>query len=293
MSFFLETLVGGLLAGVMYSLVALSFVLIYKASRVFNFAQGSQLLLGALTFVTLTEYGLGFLLSGAITLVVLVLVALAIEATVLRPLAGQSDMTLFMATLGVSYVLEGGSQAVLGSDVHALDLGIPDVPMEIGPIQVSIFDMTAAGVSGVLVITLSLLFSSTPIGVSLRAVADDPLAAESVGIDLDHVWRVVWAVAGFVGLVAGLLWGSRQGIQFSLSLVVLKALPVLIIGGFTSISGAIVAGLLVGASEGLAELYLGPLIGGGLSAWFAYVLAVPFLLVRPAGLFGEAQIERV
>ncbi|MEJ0096495.1 MAG: branched-chain amino acid ABC transporter permease [Methylocella sp.] len=293
MSFFLETLVGGLLAGVMYSLVALGFVLIYKASRVFNFAQGSLMLFAALAFVTLTEHGANFWLAGLVTMALLVVAATLIEWTVLRPLAGRSDMTLFMATLGLSYVIEGVAQATMGADVHALDLGIPDVPIEIGPIQVSEFDLTAAVVAGALVAALSLLFSRTRIGVSLRAVADDPLAAQSVGINLDSVWRVVWAVAGFVGLVAGLLWGARQGVQFSLSLVVLKALPVLIIGGFTSIAGAIIAGLIVGASESLAELYLGPLIGGGLSAWFAYVLALFFLLVRPAGLFGERAIERV
>jgi branched-chain amino acid transport system permease protein len=293
MSFFLETLIGGLLAGVMYSLVALDFVLIYKASRVFNFAQGSLLLFAALAIVTLTEHGVSFWLAGLITLVLLVLIALAIEWAMLRPLTGRSDMTLFMATLGLSYVIEGTAQVAMGSGVHALDLGIPDVPMQVGPIPISIFDLTAAVIAGVLVVALSLLFSRTRIGVSLRAVADDPLAAQSIGINLDSVWRVVWAVAGFVGLVAGLLWGARQGVQFSLSLVVLKALPVLIIGGFTSIAGAIVGGLIVGASESLAELYLGPLIGGGLSAWFAYVLALVFLLVRPAGLFGERAIERV
>jgi branched-chain amino acid transport system permease protein len=292
-SFFLETLVGGLLAGVMYSLVALGFVLIYKASRVFNFAQGSLLLFAALAFVTLTEHGVNLWLAGLITLALLILIALAIERAVLRPLTGRSDLTLFMATLGLSYVIEGVAQTVMGSDVHALDLGIPDVPMQVGPIQISVFDLTAAAISGVLVLALSLLFSRTRLGVSLRAVADDPLAAQSIGIKLDTVWSVVWAVAGFVGLVAGLLWGSRQGVQFSLSLVVLKALPVLIIGGFTSITGAIVGGLIVGASESLAELYLGPLIGGGLSAWFAYVLALAFLLVRPSGLFGERAIERV
>jgi branched-chain amino acid transport system permease protein len=291
--FFVETLVGGLLAGVMYSLVAIGFVLIYKASRVFNFAQGSMLLFAALAFVTLTEHGVPFWLAGAIALLLMILTAVLVERVVLRPLTGRSDLTLFMATLGLSYVIAGVAQAAMGTDVHALDLGIPDVPINVGPIQVSEFDLAAAGISGILVIGLSLLFTRTRIGISLRAVADNQLAAQSVGIRLDWIWRIVWSVAGFVGLVAGLLWGAREGVQFSLSLVVLKALPVLIIGGFTSIPGAVLGGLIVGASESLAELYLGPLIGGGLSAWFAYVLALIFLLVRPAGLFGEREIERV
>jgi branched-chain amino acid transport system permease protein len=291
--FFVETLVGGLLAGVMYSLVAIGFVLIYKASRVFNFAQGSMLLFAALAFVTLTEHGVPFWLAGAITLLLMILIAVLVERAVLRPLTGRSDLTLFMATLGLSYVISGVAQAAMGTDVHALDLGIPDVPINVGPIQVSEFDLTAAGVAGVLVIGLSLLFTRTRIGISLRAVADNQLAAQSVGIRLDWIWRIVWSVSGFVGLVAGLLWGAREGVQFSLSLVVLKALPVLIIGGFTSIPGAVLGGLIVGAGESLAELYLGPLIGGGLSSWFAYVLALIFLLVRPAGLFGEREIERV
>jgi branched-chain amino acid transport system permease protein len=293
MDTFLETLVGGLLAGVMYSLVAIGFVLIYKSSRIFNFAQGSMLLFAALAFVTMTEAGIPFWAAAFGALALMIVAAALIELLVLRPLIGRSDLTLFMATLGLSYVIEGIAQAAMGSDVHALELGIPDVPMNLGPIQVSQFDLVAALIAGALVASLSLLFSRTRIGVSLRAVADNPLAAQSIGISLDWIWRIVWAVAGFVGLVAGLLWGARQGVQFSLSLVVLKALPVLIIGGFTSITGAIVAGLIVGAGENLAELYLGPFIGGGLSAWFAYVLAVLFLLVRPAGLFGERAIERI
>ncbi len=232
-------------------------------------------------------------LAGAATLIAMVAIAWAIERAVLRPLTGRSEMTLFMATLGLSYVVEGAAQSAMGSDVHALDLGIPDVPIDLGPIQVSEFDLTAAMVAAALVVSLGWLFNRTRIGVSLRAVADDPLAAQSVGIRLNTIWRIVWAVAGGVGLIAGLLWGARQGVQFSLSLVVLKALPVLIIGGFTSIGGAIVGGLVVGASESLAELYLGPLVGGGLSSWFAYVLALGFLMIRPAGLFGEAPIERI
>lgn len=293
MEFFFEVLVGGLLAGVMYSLVAIGFVLIYKASGVFNFAQGAMVLFAALTFVSLLERGVPFWLAFAITLATMVALALLIERTVLRPLVNRSPITLFMATLGLSYVIEGAAQALWGAQVHGLELGISDEPLELGGLLLSQFDLFAAATAALLVIALSLLFNRTRIGLALRAVADDPLAAQAVGIRLQRVWAVVWAVAGFVGLVAGLLWGARLGVQFSLSLVVLKALPVLIIGGFTSITGAIVGGLLIGASEKLAEVYLGPTIGGGIENWFPYVLALLFLLVRPAGMFGERAIERV
>jgi branched-chain amino acid transport system permease protein len=293
MEFFIETLVSGLLAGTMYALVAIGFVLIYKASRVFNFAQGSILLLATLTFVTLHEDGVPFWLAGAISLGIIVALSIAIEWAVLRPLTNRSDLTLFMATLGLSYVIEGVAQAVMGTDVHELDLGIADVPVNLGPIQLSQFDLFAAGVAVLLVVALSVIFNRTHMGILLRAVADNQLAAQSIGIRLDRIWRIVWTVAGFVGLVAGLLWGAREGVQFSLSLIVLKALPILVIGGFDSIVGAVLGGLIVGAGENLAELYLGPLIGGGISAWFAYVLALGFLLVRPGGLFGEQAIERI
>ncbi len=293
MSFFLETLVGGLLAGVMYSLVAIGFVLIYKASGIFNFAQGSMVLFAALAFVTLREAGWGFVPALLVTLVVMVAGAIAIERFVLRALIGQSDLTLFMATLGLSFVIEGLAQLFMGASVHELNLGIDDIPIEVGPILVSQFDLLAAVTAGALVISLSLFFNFTRIGISLRAIADDPLAAQSIGIRLPTLWRIVWGVAGLVALVAGLLWGARQGVQFSLTLVVLKALPVLIIGGFTSIGGAIVGGLLIGASESLAEIYLGDLLGGSVSTWFAYVVALAFLLIRPAGLFGDRAIERV
>lgn len=293
MDFFFEVLIGGLLAGVMYALVAIGFVLIYKASGVFNFAQGAMVLFSALTFVSLLERGLPFWLAFLVTLAAMVLLALAVERVVLRPLVNRSPITLFMATLGLSYMIEGFAQALWGAQVHGLDLGISDEPLALGGMLLSSFDLFAAATAALLVLVLSLLFSKTRIGLSLRAVADDPVAALAVGIRLQHIWAVVWAVAGFVGLVAGLLWGARLGVQFSLSLIVLKALPVLIIGGFTSISGAIVGGLIIGASEKLAEVYLGPFVGGGIENWFPYVLALLFLLVRPAGLFGERAIERV
>lgn len=293
MAFFLETLIGGLLAGVMYSLVAIGFVLIYKASGVFNFAHGAMVLFAALTFVTLREAGYEFAASLLITLVIVVAGAIAIERLVLRPLINQSDLTLFMATLGLSYVIEGLAQLLMGASVHELNLGIDDLPIEIGPIMVSQFDLVAAATAGTLVLVLSLFFNFTRTGISLRAIADDALAAQSIGIRLPVLWRIVWGVAGAVALVAGLLWGARQGVQFSLTLVVLKALPVLIIGGFTSIGGAILGGLIIGASDSLAEIYLGDILGGSVSTWFAYVIALVFLLVRLSGLFGEAKIERV
>ncbi|WP_434604403.1 branched-chain amino acid ABC transporter permease [Pseudomonas sp. Z4-7] len=293
MNFFLETLVGGLLAGTLYSLVAIGFVLIYKASGVFNFAQGAMLLFAALTFVSLREQGLSFALALVLTVLVMIVGALLIERLVLRPLVNRSQITLFMATLGLSFIIEGLAQGLMGAQVRALDLGIEDVPLFMGEIMVSQFDLIAAAVSGLTVAVLALLFNQTRIGIALRAVADDTRAALSLGINLNRIWQIVWAVAGVVGLVAGLLWGARQGVQFSLSLVVLKALPVLIIGGFTSIGGAIVGGLIVGAAENLAEAYIGPLIGGGITPWFAYFLALIFLYIRPSGLFGDRIIERV
>ena len=293
MSFFFEVLLGGVLAGVMYSLVAIGFVLIYKASGVFNFAQGAMVLFSALTFVSLLERHVPFWLACAATLLCMLLLAVLIERLVLRHLVNRPPMTLFMATLGLSYVLEGGAQALWGSQVHGLDLGIADVPLNLAGLMVSQFDLFAAAIALFLVLALSLLFNRTRMGLSLRAVADDQLAALAIGIRLQRMWIIVWAVAGFVGLVAGLLWGARLGVQFSLSLIVIKALPVLIIGGFTSIAGAIVGGLIVGASEKLAEVYIGPLLGGGIENWFPYLLALAFLLLRPAGLFGERAIERV
>lgn len=293
MEFFLEVLIGGLLAGVMYSLIALGFVLIFKASGVLNFAQGAMVLFAALTFVSLQKMGLNFWLALAATLGIMVLVAVATERLVLRPLVNQPPITLFMATIGLSFLLEGLAQGVWGTQPHRLELGIPDDVIELGDIFISTFDLSAAVVAAALVTALSLFFSKTRIGRALRAVADDHQAAMAVGIPLKHIWAIVWTVAGFVALVAGLLWGARQGVQFALTLLALKALPVLILGGFTSVPGAIVGGLIVGASEKLAEVYIGPYVGGGIENWFPYMLALAFLLVRPEGLFGEVRIERV
>jgi branched-chain amino acid transport system permease protein len=293
MQFFIEVMVGGLLAGVMYSLVALGFVLIYKASGVFNFAQGALVLFAALTFVSIEKMGVPFWIALAITLGIMVLMGVAIERIVLRRLVNQPPISLFMATIGLSFFIEGLAQTVWGTEVHGLDLGIADEPFDVMGVFISKFDLFAASLSGVLVAVLAVFFQKTKLGRALRAVADDHQAALSVGIPLKHIWAIVWAVAGFVALVAGMLWGSRLGVQFALTLVVLKALPVLILGGFTSVPGAIVGGLIVGAGEKLAEVYLGPFIGGGIENWFPYMLALLFLLVRPEGLFGERHIERV
>lgn len=293
MSQVLEVLIGGVLSGTMYSLVAIGFVLIFKASGVFNYAQGAMLLFSALFFVTMVDKGLPFFVALPITIAVIVMGAIAIERVVLRPLANSSAMTLFMATLGLSYVVEGLAQGTMGTQTHALNLGIEDVPIFLGDILISQFDLYAAGVALVLVTLLALFFNKTRLGVSLRAVADDTGAAQSLGINLNFIWQVTWAVSTIAGLVAGMAWGARQGVSFSLSLVILKALPVLIIGGFTSIGGAIIAGILVGAAEALATTYIGPFLGGGIDSWFAYGLALVFLLYRPAGLFGQSKIERV
>jgi branched-chain amino acid transport system permease protein len=297
LAFFIEVLVGGLLAGVMYSLVALGFVLIYKASGVFNFAQGTMVFFAALTYVSLAERGWNVWLALLVTLAVMVALGIAIERVVLRPLINQPQITLFMATIGLTFVLEGLSQLVWGSQPHGLELGIADVPMEWlsqkWNINVSQFDLFAALVAGALVAALAVLFQKTRIGRALRAVADDHQAALAVGIPLQHIWAIVWAVAGFVALVAGLMWGVRNGVQFALTFVALKALPVLLIGGFESIPGAILGGLIIGATEKLAEVYVGPMVGGGIESWFAYVVALLFLLVRPEGLFGEKRIDRV
>jgi branched-chain amino acid transport system permease protein len=295
--FFFEVLIGGLLSGVMYSLVALGFVLIYKASGVFNFAQGSLVFFAALTFVGLTEHGLSFAVALVVTLAVMVVAGLLIERLVLRPLVNQPQISLFMATIGLSFFIEGLAQLLWGANVRGLDLGIQDEPIawisDHSGINISKFDLMAALIAAVLVTALGLFFSRTRIGRALRAVADDHQAALAVGIPLQQIWGIVWAVAGFVALVAGMLWGARNGVQFALTFVALKALPVLILGGFESIPGAIVGGLIVGSTEKLAEVYLGPFVGGGIEGWFPYVLALAFLLVRPEGLFGEKIIRRI
>jgi branched-chain amino acid transport system permease protein len=291
--FVLEVVIGGLLSGVMYSLVALGFVLIFKASGVFNFAQGTMVLFAALTFVGMIERGLPIWGAFVIAAAVMVLLAVAIERLMLRPLVNQEPIILFMATIGLAFFLDGFGQLVWGSDVHPLDIGIPKAPLIIRGVLVNEFDLIAAAVAGSLVTALALFFQYTAVGRALRAVADDHQAAQSVGIALRSIWVIVWSVAGVVGLVAGIMWGSNLGVQFSISLVALKALPVLILGGLTSVPGAIVGGLIVGAGEKVAEVFWGPALGGAIEDWFAYALALVFLLFRPQGLFGERIIERV
>ena len=298
MNFFFEVLIGGLLSGVMYALVAIGFVLIYKASGVFNFAQGAMVFFAALTCVGIVDkFGAPMWVAIPVTMLVMVALGLAIEKVVLRPLVNQPEITLFMATIGLAFFIEGLAQLMWGSNVHKLELPIEDVPiaylMEHYNIIISQFDVTAAAICALMVTALALLFSKTKVGRALRAVADDHQAALAVGIPLQTIWAVVWSVAGLVALVAGLLWGARNGVQFALTLIALKALPVLILGGFTSVPGAIVGGLIIGASEKLAEVYIGPMVGGGIEGWFPYVLALLFLLVRPEGLFGERIIRRI
>ncbi len=294
----LEVALGGLLTGVLYSLVALGLVLIFKASGVFNFAQGAMVLFSALTLVRFMEK-MPLPVAIAATLAVMVALAWVIERIVLRPLVNQEGITLFMATLGVAYFLEGLGQALWGSNIYTLHVGMPKEPKIIlestfeGGVLVDMEDLVAAIIAAVLVATLALFFQKTATGRALRAVADDHQAAQSVGIPLNRIWVIVWSVAGLVALVAGIVWGSKLGVQFSISQVALKALPVVILGGFTSIPGAIVGGLLIGLGEKLSEVYLGPAFGGGIETWFAYVLALVFLLFRPEGLFGEKIIDRV
>lgn len=303
-AFFLEVVFGGLMSGVMYSLVALGFVLIFKASGVFNFAQGVFALFAALTLVGLMTGTVPFSLDKALpelpawvaivlTLLVMVLLAIAVERIMLRPLVNQDQIIMFMSTIGLAFVLEGLGDTIWGSEVKALDVGIPTGFFMLGEIQIQVFDLVAAAVATVLVVVLALFFQWTRTGRALRAVADDHQAALSVGIPLKNIWIIVWSVAGLVALVAGIMWGSKSGVQFSLSLIALKALPVLILGGFTSVPGAIIGGLIIGVGEKVAEVYWGPLVNGAIENWFAYVVALVFLLFRPQGLFGEKIIERV
>jgi branched-chain amino acid transport system permease protein len=370
---FLETLLGGLLTGVLYSLVALGFVLIFKASGVFNFAQGAMVLFAALTVARLAgaidgkevflgqfvaaaavlgaalaltgwyvwrEYvsrgggaverrrivllaALGAVAGGvaawiygkgdwpmwlaiAATAAIMGLLAYAIERLVLRHLVNQEGIILFMATLGIAYFLDGFGQTLWGSDIYTINLGLPKNPIFLfegvfpGGLLVDPGDLVAAVIAAALVVVLALFFQKTRIGRALRAVADDHAAAQSVGIPLNTIWLVVWTVSGLVALAAGLIWGAKLGVQFSISLIALKALPVLILGGFTSVPGAIIGGLIIGAGEKLSEVFLAPILvkqfdlaGGGIENWFAYMLALVFLLFRPQGLFGERIIERV
>ena len=291
--FFAEVVINGLLTGVMYSLVALGFVLIFKASEIFNFAQGVMVLFAALSLVGLMELGVPAWLAVILTLAIMVVLALVIERVMLRPLVNQDPFILFMSTIGLTFFLEGFGETLWGSNVKRLDIGIPKDVIEYQGILLNGFDVIAAVVGAVLVFGLAIFFTKTTIGRALRAVADDHQAALSVGIPLKTIWVIVWSVSGGVALVAGIMWGAKSGVQFSLSLIALKALPVLILGGLTSISGAIVGGLIIGVGEKVAEIYWGPLFGGAIENWFAYILALVFLLFRPQGLFGERIIERV
>jgi branched-chain amino acid transport system permease protein len=303
--FYTEVLLGGLMAGVLYSLVALGIVLIFKASGVFNFAQGAMVLFAALSVARMAEV-MPLWVAALLGMGIMVLVAMLIERLVLRPLVNQDGVVLLMATLGVSYFMDGFGQTVWGSDIYKIELGIAKEPVMIlesvfqGGILINKDDVAAALVAALLVGLLALFFQKTATGRALRAVADDHQAAQSIGIPLNRIWVIVWSVAGVVALVAGMVWGAKLGVQFSISQVALKALPVVILGGFTSVPGAIVGGLIIGVGEKMAEVFLGPplvklfdLAGGGIENWFAYVLALLFLLVRPEGLFGEKHIDRV
>jgi branched-chain amino acid transport system permease protein len=309
MAFFLETLFGGLMVGMLYALVALGFVLIFKASGVFNFAQGAMVLFAALAMARFAEWipqwtGIeskvlanvcAFVLAGGLMFVL----AWLIERLVLRHLVNQDGATLLMATLGITYFLDGAGQTIFGSNIYKIDIGMPKEPIFAfesvfpGGILINKEDVIAAAIAAALVVLLSLFFQKTSTGRALRAVADDHQAAQSIGIPLNRIWVIVWCVAGVVALVAGMIWGSKLGVQFSLATVALRALPVVILGGLTSVPGAIIGGLIIGVGEKLSEVYLGPMVGGGIEIWFAYVLALLFLLVRPQGLFGEKIIDRV
>jgi branched-chain amino acid transport system permease protein len=309
MAFFLEALLGGLMAGMLYALVALGFVLIFKASGVFNFAQGAMVLFAALAMARFAEWVPGILgfdnkiLSNVIAFglaaALMFLLAWLIERLVLRHLVNQEGVTLLMATLGITYFIDGLGQTIFGSDIYKIDVGMPKEPVFLldsifpGGVLVNLEDVYAAVIAALLVVALSLFFQKTSTGRALRAVADDHQAAQSIGIPLNRIWVIVWFVAGITALVAGIIWGSKMGVQFSLTTVALRALPVIILGGLTSVPGAIIGGLIIGVGEKLSEVYLGPFVGGGIEIWFAYVLALVFLLFRPQGLFGEKIIDRV
>ncbi len=309
MAFFLEALFGGLMAGMLYALVALGFVLIFKASGVFNFAQGAMVLFAALAMARFAEWVpdwlglenkfLGNLAAFILAAAIMYVLAWLIERLVLRHLVNQEGVTLLMATLGITYFLDGLGQTIFGSDIYKIDVGMPKEPVFLldsvfpGGVLINLEDVYAACIAALLVVVLSLFFQKTGTGRALRAVADDHQAAQSIGIPLNRIWVIVWFVAGITALVAGIIWGSKMGVQFSLTTVALRALPVIILGGLTSVPGAIIGGLIIGVGEKLSEVYLGPYVGGGIEIWFAYVLALVFLLFRPQGLFGEKIIDRV
>jgi branched-chain amino acid transport system permease protein len=304
-----QTLWEGLVGGVLYALIALGFVLIFKASGVFNFAQGIMVVFAALTLVglhaTLTRWGVSSgtvaaYLALALTVVVMFGLAVGIERFMLRPLVNQPDIILFMATFGLTYFLIGLGELVFGGEPKVMigdDLHLPrgsiDVPMFGGFVSLQKLDIAAGIIASIMVAVLAVFFQKTPIGRALRAVADSHKAALSVGISLEHIWIVVWFAAGIVALATGIMWGARSNVSFALEIVALKALPVLILGGFTSIPGAIIGGLIIGIGEKLGEFYWGPLLGSGIESWLAYVIALVFLLFRPQGLFGERIIERI
>ncbi len=294
MAFFIEVLVGGLLAGIMYSLVALGFVLIFKASGVFNFAQAAMVLFAAMFIAGMSgDWGVPLWLAIPITIVLMIGVAWVIERVVLRQLVNQEPIIMFMSTIGIFFALIGIAEIFWGSRSRTLDVGIPMDPIFVGDMLFQKYDLITAGIVAVLVVLLVLFSQKTRMGRVLRAVADDHQAAQSVGIKLNTVWVVVWAVAGVVAVVAGIVWGGALGVQPVMVDVAFKALPVLLLGGLTSIPGAIIAGLIIGAGESLAEVYLGPVIGGGIDNWFAYIIAMAFMVWRPEGLFGEKIIERI
>ena len=290
----------GLVAGVLYALIALGFVLIFKASGVFNFAQGMMVVFAALTLVGLHEKGVPAWLALFLTLGVMAILAMAIERVVLRPLVNQPDIILFMATFGLTFIIIGLGEFIFGGEpkqMIAAELGLPSGSMTFnvfgGRVLIQKIDVAAAVIASLMIAALALFFQYTRIGRALRAVADSHKAALSVGISLNQIWVIVWFAAGIVALITGIMWGARSDVSFALQVVALKALPVLILGGFTSIPGAIVGGLIIGIGEKFAEFYWGPLVGGGIENWVAYVIALAFLMVRPQGLFGDKIIERI
>jgi len=295
-----QTLWEGLVAGVLYALIALGFVLIFKASGVFNFAQGIMVVFAALTLVGLYEHGVPAFIALGLTIVVMFGLAFAVERLMLRPLVNQPDIILFMATFGLTYVLIGLGEIVFGGEPKVMitsELYLPkgaiDLKMLGGFVSLQKIDIAAAVIASIMVASLAVFFQKTRIGRALRAVADSHKAALSVGISLEQIWVVVWFAAGIVALATGIMWGARSNVSFALEIVSLKALPVLILGGFTSIPGAIVGGVIIGVGEKLGEFYWGPLLGSGIESWLAYMIALVFLLFRPQGLFGERIIERI